>query len=161
MKLQMSTITLAFGGALVMAIGVYFVALRPPLLPEDLHYLDRSLEQIRASTPALTAWLRHVFWVLGGFIFATGLITCYISVTAVRRRARGAAAIVTIAGAASIGGMTVVNFLIASDHKWHLLVVALVWLLGLVFYRAEGTRSDAERPSIAPHSVGRVAGGHR
>lgn len=147
MKLRASSITLALGSAVVMAIGVYFALFRPPLLPEDLRYLDRSIDQLRATTPALAAWLRHVFWVLGSYMFATGVITCYLAVTAFRARARGAGAIVTLAGAASVGGMAVVNFLIDSDHKWHLLLLALVWLLALAFYRLEGARGSAERPA--------------
>ena len=49
-----------------MGLGFYFGVLRPPLLPEDLRYLNRSLAQIEMGAPAMTVWLRHVFWVAGG-----------------------------------------------------------------------------------------------
>jgi len=49
-KLRLSAITLALGSALVTSLGVYFVLFRPPLLPEDLRYLDRSREPQSAVT---------------------------------------------------------------------------------------------------------------
>lgn len=157
-KVRLSAITLALGGALVTALGVYAVLFRPPLLPEDLRYLDRSRAQLETLAPALTAWLRHVFWVMGGFMFATGLATFYVALTSFRTRARGAATIVAVTGAASVGGMAIVSFLIDSDYKWHLLLLALVWLLALAFYRLEGAARGVERPAgpakLVPGHVG-------
>jgi hypothetical protein len=158
-KVRLSTITLALGSAFVMALGVYFVLFRPPLLPEDLRYLDRSRGQIDVLAPALTAWLRHVFWVMGGYVFATGLVTFYVAVTGFRTRASGAAAVATIAGLASVGGMAIVAFLIDSDYKWHLLLLALVWALALASYRLEGGSRAAER-SDKPSKLATAAGGH-
>jgi hypothetical protein len=156
MKARLSTFTLALGGAVVMGLGVYFVVFRPALLPEDLRYLDRSRAQLEVMAPALGAWLRHVFWVMGGYMLATGLATFYVAVTSFRTRARGAATIVVLTGAASVGGMAIVNFLIDSDFKWQLLLLALVWALALTFYRLEGTanrrqRADSLGPS-RPHA---------
>ena len=145
MKARLSTFTLALGGAVVMGLGVYFVVFRPPLLPEDLRYLDRSRAQLEVMTPALGAWLRHVFWVMGGYMLATGLATLYVAVTSFRTRARGAATIVALTGATSVGGMAIVNFLIDSDFKWQLLLLALVWVLALTFYRLEGTGNRRAR----------------
>ena len=122
-----------------MGLGLYFGFLRPPLLPEDLRYLNSSLAQIEKSVPAMTAWLRHVFWVVGGYMFATGVVTLYVARTTFRARARGAALVVTLAGTASVGVMAFVNFLIASDFKWPLLLLALVWVLALALYLFEGS----------------------
>jgi hypothetical protein len=122
-----------------MGLGLYFVFLRPPLLPEDLRYLNRSLAQIEMGVPAVSEWLRHVFRVVGGYMFATGIVTLYVAFTTFRARARGAALVVTVAGAASVGGMALVNFLIASDFKWPLLVLALVWAQALALYLIEGS----------------------
>ena len=121
-----------------MGLGLYFGVLRPPLLPEDLRYLNRSLAQIEMGAPAMTAWLRHVFWVAGGYMFATGVVTLHVALTTFRARARGAAVVVTVAGAASVGTMALVNFLIASDFKWPLLLLALLWVLVLALYMFEG-----------------------
>ena len=87
--------------------------------------------------PGLLPWLRRVFWVLGGYMFATGLLTSYAAMTVFRARARGAAGVVALAGLASVGWMAVVNFIIGSDFKWLLLSFAVPWALALALYRIE------------------------
>ncbi len=87
------------------------------------------------AIPGLSAWLKKVFWVLGGYIFATGLMVVYVANTSFKNRLKGAFGIVTIAGLASIGLMTYVNFSINSNFKWMLLAFTLPWLIGLTFYR--------------------------
>ncbi|CAN5838215.1 hypothetical protein BH11GEM1_BH11GEM1_35400 [soil metagenome] len=138
-RLPLSSLALAVESIAVMGLGLYFGVLRPPLLPEDLRYLNSSLAQIAMVAPAMTAWLGHVFWVLGGYIFATGVVTLYVALTTFRARARGAAVVVAVAGAASVGSMALVNVLIASDFKWPLLLLALLWALALALYLFEGS----------------------
>lgn len=121
-----------------MGMGMYFVFLRPPLLPEDARFMGTSLSQIQATLPGLPGWLRHVFRVMGGFIFASGLLSVFLAVTAFRARIRGIAAVVGLTGMTSIGLMAVVNFSIASDFKWLILSFCLPWLLALALYWAEG-----------------------
>ena len=150
-KLPLSSMTLAVGSVAVMGLGLYFVILRPPLLPEDLRYLNRSLEQIEMLAPALTVWLRHVFWVVGGYMFATGALTLCVALTTFRARARGTAVVVTVAGAASVGAMALVNFLIASDFKWPLLLLALLWVLALALYVFEGAARATSSPAESRH----------
>lgn len=128
-----------------MGLGLYFGGLRPPLMPEDLRYLNRSLAQIETGAPAMTTWLRHVFWVVGGYMFASGVVTLYVALTTFRARARGAALVVTVAGIASVGIMAIVNFLIASDFKWPLLLLALLWVLALALYLFEATAKAPHR----------------
>lgn len=130
--------TLLLSGVSVAGIGVYFVFIRPPLLPEDPRYIGTSLLQIQSVLPGLSTWLRHVFWVMGGYIFATGLLTCYIAASGFRTRSPGAAIVVALAGCASIGLMTIVNFLIRSDFKWLLLLLAATWAAALALYCLEG-----------------------
>lgn len=132
-----SATVLAFGATILMILGLYFIFVRPPLLPEDPRSMGTSLAQIQATVPGLPIWMRRVFWVMGGYIFATGLLTFYIAVTAFRRRARGIAGVVMLAGLTSIGWMAVVNFIIASDFKWLILSFFLVWTLALVLYGLE------------------------
>ena len=113
MKLRpYSASVLALGGMILMALGLYFVFLRPPLLPEDPRYMGSSQSAIQTALPGLSLWLRRVFWVMGGYMFATGLLTAYIALTAFRARAGGAVGVVALAGSASIGWMAVVNFII-------------------------------------------------
>lgn len=76
-----------------------------------------------------------MFWVLGGYIAATGILTAYLAGTAFRVRARGATLTVAAAGIASIGSMAVVNVLIDSDFKVPLIALAALWGVALVLYR--------------------------
>lgn len=142
MKLRPYSVTvLAFGGVVLMLLGLYFIFVRPPLLPEDPRAMGTTLTQVEAAVPGLAPWLRRVFWVVGGFMFATGLLTFYVAVTSFRARARGVAGVMALAGLASIGLMAVVNFMIASDFKWLILSFALPWALALGLFWRE--RDDA------------------
>lgn len=120
-----------------MMLGLYFVFLRPPLLPEDPRFMGTSIAQIQMSVPGLLIWLRRVFWVMGGYIFATGLLTFHVAVTTFRARVRGVAGVVALAGSTSIGLMAVVNFIIVSDFKWLILSFVLLWALALALYWLE------------------------
>ena len=126
---------LAVGGLLLVAMGIYFVFMRPPLLPEDLRYMQTNLSVINNSATGLSSWLQKVFWVMGSYIFTTGFLTIFIAVTSFRKRAPGAFIIITIAGISSISIMTVVNFMIGSDFKWVLLTFTLPWIIALILYR--------------------------
>ena len=130
-----SASVLAFAGLLLIAMGIYFILLRPALLPEDLHYMKTTLPVIDNSAPGLSAWLQKVFWVMGGYIFTTGLLIVFISLTSFRKRLPGAFNIVVLAGISSIGSMVVVNFIIDSDFKWVLLTFTLPWVFALILYR--------------------------
>lgn len=118
-----------------MAMGIYFCFERPVLLPEDLRYMQTTLPVIYDSIPGLTRWLQKVFFVMGSYIFTTGLLTIFISLTSFRTRSPGAFGIVAMAGLSSIGLMTVVNFMIASDFKWVLLAFTIPWLIALILYQ--------------------------
>ena len=125
---------LALGGLFLVAMGIYFVLLRPPLLPEDLRYMDYTLQTTKKNIPGLLNWLQKVFWVMGGYIFTTGLLITFIALTSFRKRLRGTFSIVAFAGISSIGSMTVVNFMIGSDFKWVLLTFTLPWIIALILY---------------------------
>jgi hypothetical protein len=133
MKIQLfASGSLALGGVILMGMGLYFGFLRPPLLPEDLRYMGASLTQIQNAIPGLQPWLVRVFGVLGGYMFATGLLTVYVAATGFRTGGLGAIAVVSVSGLASIGWMVTTNFLINSDFKWLLLVFTLPWVVALV-----------------------------
>ena len=132
-----SATVLALGGAILMMLGLYFVFLRPPLLPEDPRFMGTSLAQIQLSLPGLLLWLRRVFWVMGGYMFATGMLTFYVALTSFRDRARGAAGVVAISGLTSIGLMVIVNFLIHSDFMWLLFSFVLPWIAAIALYVTE------------------------
>jgi hypothetical protein len=118
----------------MVGMGIYFIALRPALLPEDVRYLGLPGEQLDAVRPRLEAWLAHVFRVLGGYVVATGALTIALATTSFRQHHSSAAIGVLIGGATSIGLMAGVNFMINSDFKWLLLSLALLWAFSLVFF---------------------------
>ena len=137
MKTKLSSTFLAFNGLILMGLGVYFVFIRPPLLPEDPNFMGTSLEQIQSTLPRLLIWLRRVFWVMGGFMFATGLLTVYVAITTFRARSTGAWFVIAIAAVSSIGWMAIVNFMINSDFKWLILMFNLPWIIALVLSLGE------------------------
>ena len=132
-----SATALAVGGGILAGLGIYFVFLRPSLLPEDLRFMGASLAQVEATIPGLPIWLLQVFRVMGGYMFAAGVLTIHVAMTSFRERSRYAFLAAAIAGVSSIGSMVVVNFIIGSDFKWLLLGFTLPWVLALVLYRFE------------------------
>lgn len=133
----LSSIILIVAGIALVAMGLYFILLRPPLLPEDLGYIGLSAGQLDAVRLRLEAWLSHVFLVMGGYVLATGVLTITLAATSFRAHHWGAAIGVLIGGAASIGLMAVVNFIIDSDFKWVILFMALLWAGSLVLFVSE------------------------
>ena len=129
-----SSIVLILAGVTLIGVGVYFILLRPPLLPEDIRYMDLPAAQLDILWPRLELWLTHVFRVMGGYVLATGVLAVTLAATAFRAHQTGAAIGVLVGGAASIGWMAVVNFMIDSDFKWVLLGMALLWACSLVLF---------------------------
>lgn len=63
---RQSALLLAAAGISVCGIGLYFIAFRPPLLPEDIRYAELSPDVLRAIGPAFPTWLSRVFTALEG-----------------------------------------------------------------------------------------------
>lgn len=133
---------LALCGLILVGMGLYSVLLRPALLPEDTRYIGTSVEEIRSAVPGLLFWLEKVFWVLGGYMLTTGLLTLYVAFTSFRTRTRGVSGIVALAGLTYVCWMTAVNFVIGSDFKWLLLTFAALWVFALVLFWFERRNTD-------------------
>ena len=118
---------LAACGLVVVGIGVFFVAFRPPLLPEDRRYMAAPREPLDAVLPGLGRWLEKVFWVMGGYMVATGILTIHLALSGVRDGSTTAWVIAAAAGAVSVGLMAVVNLMLRSDFRWPLLGLASLW----------------------------------
>ena len=129
---RLAQASLGLGGLILMGMGAYFAFLRPPLLPEDLRYVGASLAQIQSAMPGFLPWVSRVFGVLGGYMFATGVLTAYLAVASFRDAKPLATTVVVISGLTSIGWMAVTNFLIDSDFKWLLLAFVLPWVVAVV-----------------------------
>ncbi|MDO9216320.1 MAG: hypothetical protein Q7U14_03550 [Lacisediminimonas sp.] len=132
-------------GLWMMLLGVYFILLRPALLPEDPRFMGTSIEALRAAAPGLEGWLGHVFNVMGGFMVAAGTITLLVAWRFLARRAPGTLLALAVTGASGVALMSATNFLLHSDFRWLLLVPALLWLTGLVSYVQEGGGQNASR----------------
>lgn len=122
-------------GVWLIGLGLYFVFVRPALLPEDLRFVGASLRELRSAAPELESWLRHVFAVMGGFMIGAGILTIYV----VRRSPQGpgnrALLTLALAGVSTVGLMTVTNFRLGSDFKWLLMTPTLLWATGLLMFR--------------------------
>jgi hypothetical protein len=118
---------LAACGLVVVGIGVFFVAFRPPLLPEDRRYLAVPQEPLDAVLPGLGRWLEKVFWVMGGYMVATGILTIHLALSGVRDGSTTAWVVAAAAGVVSVGLMAVVNLMLRSDFRWPLLGLASMW----------------------------------
>ena len=129
--LSLSAWILTACGMALVGIGVFFLAARPALLPEDARFMSSTVDHILDAVPALGVWLRRVFWVLGGYIATTGVLVVYIANTGVGSGSVLAIAVVAVAGVTSIGWMSAVNFMIRSDFRWALLGLDGLWVLGL------------------------------
>lgn len=135
-----SAILLALSGASLALVGVYFLLLRPPLLPEDVRYIGLADNDLASVRPALELWLSQVFLVMGGYILATGVLTVTLAATAYCGHSRIAFVGAVVGGAASIGLMAYVNFAISSDFRWFLFGLALIWASSLVMFWVEDNR---------------------
>ena len=99
-----------------------------------MRYMALPAAQFDAVRPRFELWLGHVFQVMGGYVLATGVLTITLAATSFRAHHRAAAIGALIGGAASIGWMAYVNFVINSDFKWVLLGMALLWAWSLVLF---------------------------
>ena len=129
-------------GVWLVGLGLYFIVLRPPLLPEDARFMGTTLEQLRIAVPGLEGWLQKVFTVMGGFMAGAGVLTVLIAAVAMPLRLKGTAWALAISGALTIVLMSATNFALHSDFRWLLLLPALVWLAGLVVYLADRRASS-------------------
>jgi hypothetical protein len=135
-----SSILLVIAGIMLVGTGLFFIFLRPPLLPEDVRYMGLTSAELQLIGPRLGSWLTHVFWVMGGYIMATGLIAIALAATSFREHRSNAAIGATLGGGASIGWMAAVNFMIDSDFKWVLLAMAFLWAISLLLFLWETRR---------------------
>lgn len=126
-----ASVALLAGGLWFVGLGLYFIALRPALLPEDVRFIGSSAEAIAQRLPRLAKWLGHVFSVLGGFVLTLGALVCWHAVGTLRLGGTVGTHVLAIAGLAAMGWMVIVNFMLASDFRWLLAVSLLPWLLAI------------------------------
>ena len=121
-------------GVWLVGLGLYFIAVRPPLLPEDTRFMGATNAQIQAAVPDLGRWLKKVFTVMGGFMAGAGVLTVFVATVVMPSMLHGTTWAIALAGALTVALMSVTNFALDSDFKWLLLAPALIWLAGLVLH---------------------------
>ena len=114
---HVSTWLLIACGVWLVGLGLYFIALRPPLLPEDPRFMGTTLEQIRAAVPGLEGWLKNVFRVMGGFMAGAGVLTLFVATVAMPSRLKGTSWALAISGALTVVLMSATNFALQSDFR--------------------------------------------
>ena len=143
---------LALCGIWLLGLGLYFIFIRPPMLPEDLRFVGGA-EALGSAHEALHTWLKHVFIVMGGFMLGCGTLTLALIGALNSRRVRVA---LWLVGLSTVGLMSAINFAIDSDFKWLLLVPALAWpaALTIVELRADdGTARHGTLPVSPPGAM--------
>lgn len=120
-------------GVWLIGLGLYFIFLRSPLLPEDLRYMETNIGDIQSAVPGLERWTNRVFTVMGGFMTGAGLLTILAAMNATVVREKRTWTFLMLAGLFTVGTMSLTNFQLNSDFKWLLLIPALLWVTGLVF----------------------------
>lgn len=110
---------LALCGAYQVALGAYFILLRPSFLPEDLRFIHSSAAAVRAAAPGLDTWLQWVFMVMGGQMVGVGMLVL-LAVTDRRGliASVGKLALLGLAAASTTLLMGAVNFAVGSDFRW-------------------------------------------
>ena len=73
---RLATSALAVLGVLTLGTGVYFMAIRPALLPEDVRFTGVDTRLLPAQ---FLEWLLIVFRTWGGFVAAFGILILAIS----------------------------------------------------------------------------------
>jgi len=125
---------IAVCGVWQIGLGLYFIFLRPALLPEDVRYMGADLHALQAEVPRLADWLGKVFTVMGGFMAGTGALVAYFGWTVMPAHRRGTALVLAVAGALTLGLMSAVNFALHSDFRWLLALPPAVWATAVVLH---------------------------
>ncbi len=113
-------------GGYQIALGIYFMAFRPALLPEDARFIGAR------PPPNLEQWLDLVFTVMGGQMVALGV--AIIALGARPREPivhRPETIALAFAGLLSAGVMSLINFALGSDFKWLMLLPVMLWVLAV------------------------------
>lgn len=129
-------------GVWLIGLGCYFVFVRPALLPEDLRYVGADPEVLRLTLPRLAAWLGKVFTVMGGFMAGAGVLVVFLGWSALPLRPTGAAFVLAVSGALTVGLMSLVNFALHSDFRWLLVVPVVAWASALLLHMRRSARGS-------------------
>jgi hypothetical protein len=115
-------------------LGLYFIFVRPALLPEDIRYIAADVNALQAVAPQLGDWLGKVFTVMGGFMAGAGVLIGYFGWMILPSRPRWATCVLVLVGALTLLLMSAVNFALHSDFRWLLAAPPLAWFAAVWAY---------------------------
>ena len=111
----LSGILLLVLGLLTMGTAVFFLVLRPALLPEDIRHTGIDPGTL---PPAFLEWLGTVFRAWGGFIAGFGVLLLGIGGFLLSGRARCLYWATAIGAVVALGRFLFSNILLDSDFLW-------------------------------------------
>jgi hypothetical protein len=112
---RMSALLLLVLGVLTIGTGIYFLFVRPVMLPEDIRLTATAPELLR---PEMVDWLRIVFRTWGGFIAGFGILMVSVATYMITSRAILLSCGVVLAILVAFGQFLVSNIAIRSDFLW-------------------------------------------
>jgi hypothetical protein len=153
-NLRLASGLVATWGLYQILTGLYFIFFRPSFLPEDLRALNTTMESVSGAAPGIEAWLQLVFAVLGGQMAAGGILVMCGAVRLMQdcRWRRLEVWAYGTAGLFSVVLMSAVNFALASDFRWLLVLPVLLWLISVIVLgrSALGTASRIKTRTAPP-----------
>lgn len=117
-------------------LGLYFIFVRPALLPEDMRNIAADVNALQSVAPQLGDWLGKVFTVMGGFMAGAGVLIGHFGWTILPSRPRWATFVLVLVGALTLLLMSAVNFALHSDFRWLLAAPPLAWFAAVWAYAA-------------------------
>ena len=132
---------LAVLGVLTLGTGLYFVLVRPAMLPEDFRFAGITAEQL---SPKMSEWLGVVFRTWGGFMAGFGVVLIGVGVYLLTAR-KALLCWATAAGlVVAFGRFLVSNLALHSDY-----LVFITIFFGLAVITAAGLALWSRRDSAA------------
>ncbi|MFC3098348.1 hypothetical protein [Alteraurantiacibacter palmitatis] len=124
-------------GVLTLGTGIYFLWLRPPLLPEDILFIGVAPEVL---PPPLLDWLGIVFRTWGGFVAGFGALLMGIGTFMLTGRARWLYWATALGILAAFGRFLISNIVLRSDFLWFIAAIFLLAAAAAVLLASKGRR---------------------
>lgn len=124
---RLSGAPLVILGVLTIGTAMFFLVLRPPLLPEDIRHTGIDVGTL---PPAFLDWLGIVFRTWGGFIAGFGIVLLGIGTFTLTGRTRWLHWSTAAAVLVAFGRFLFSNIVLSSDF---------LWFISLLFLLAVGT----------------------
>ena len=144
-----SGLLLAFLAVLTCGTGVYLLALRPAMLPEDIRYTKLNPQEMSAEA---LEWVQIVFRTWGGFVLGFGIFMMAVAVYIVTGRRISLQWGVPAAVLVSFGRFLASNVRLQSEFLWFIatlfvlsVVTALSFVLSAPTLRNRATEAATTR----------------